>query len=80
MDPLLDMAFLAESDGFAAMIYRAVEETLKRETEGDGAGAGAGHAGADDLDFVLGVRGTGGVLAHCFDGRRWYGGGIGREG
>ena len=63
MDPVLDMAFLAESDGFAAMIYRGVEETLKRETEGDG--AGAGHAGADDLDFVLGVRGTGGVLAHC---------------
>ena len=49
VDPGLDMAFLAEGDGFAAMVDRAVEETLERETEGDG--AGAGHAGADDLDL-----------------------------
>lgn len=58
------MAFLADSECFAAVVDWTVEETLESESEGDG--AGAGHAGADDLDLLRGLGGTGGVLAHGF--------------
>ena len=66
VDPGLDMGFLAESEGFAAVVDGSAEETLEGETEGYG--AGAGHAGADDLELFGGICGlpvgTGRVLAH----------------
>ena len=73
VDPGSDVAFLAEGEGFAAVVDGSVEETLEGETEGNG--ARAGHAGADDLELFGGVCGmgvgTGRVLAHFLLRERW---------
>ena len=70
IDTVSDMAFLAYSYRFAAMVDRTVEQTLESETKGDG--TGAGHAGTNDLDLLRGVGGMGGLLAHYdFKGRWW---------
>ena len=64
IDPLPDVAFLADRERFPAVVDGAGEQPLESEAEGDG--AGARHAGADDLEFPRGVERAGGVVAHSF--------------
>ena len=70
VDPGFDVGFVADGDGFAAVVDGPVEEAL--EGDGEGEGAGAGHAGADDLDLFCGVRGAGGALAHILIATRGW--------